>query len=485
MAPPTKTSATPNTKESAKVRAEAAYSTASERTALGRAVRTTVPRTRHGEWVAAADRRDPLTILEEQETARVPELIPIRHGRMAASAFAFFRGAAAVMASDLAGEPRTELRVQLCGDAHLVNFGGFASPDRDLVFDVNDFDETHPGPFEWDVKRLAASFEVAGRDRGFDKALRTNAVQWASRAYREAIREFAGMGLLDVWYSRLDLAGMEKRWGAEAGPTALRNLQRAAAKAETKNHLKAFDRLTRVVDGELRFASDPPLLVPVSELFSDLDAQRLRDTLDTSLRDYRRTLVEDRRRLLDRYQFVDLARKVVGVGSVGTRCWVALFVGRDEGDPLFLQVKEAEASVLEPYLGGSEYANHGERVVEGQRLMQAASDIMLGWTSALGVDDLTRDFYMRQLWDWKVSANMETMLPGSFHVYAQLCGWTLARGHARSGDAVAIGAYLGSGDVFDKAMVAFARSYADQNELDHQALVKAIDQGRMEAVSGV
>jgi len=485
VAPATKSARAAKAAGNAKIRAEERYSTASESTEVGRAVRTTVPRTRHGEWAPAADRRDPLAILEEQEAVRVPELIPIRHGRMAASAFAFYRGAAAVMASDLAGEPRTELRVQLCGDAHLVNFGGFAAPDRDLVFDTNDFDETHPGPFEWDVKRLAASFEVAGRDRGFNKAIRTNAVQWAARAYREAIREFAGMGLLDVWYSRLDLAGMEQRWGAEAGATALRNLQKVAAKAETKNHLKAFDRLTRVVDGQLRFASDPPLLVPVSELLSDVDAQRLRDTIDATLHEYRQTLVADRRRLIDRYQFVDLARKVVGVGSVGTRCWVALFVGRDEGDPLFLQVKEAEASVLEPYLGGSEYGNHGERVVEGQRLMQAASDIMLGWSSAVGLDDQSRDFYMRQLWDWKVSANMETMLSSSFHVYAQICGWTLARGHARSGDAIAIGAYLGSGDVFDKAMVAFARSYADQNELDHQALVTAIDEGRMEAVSGV
>ena len=485
MTPATKSSGTTKAKANTKAQVEAVYSTASERSALGRAVRTTVPRTRHGEWAPAADRRDPLGILEAQESVRVPELIPIRHGRMAASAFAFYRGAAAVMASDLAGEPRTELRVQLCGDAHLVNFGGFASPDRDLVFDVNDFDETHPGPFEWDLKRLAASFEVAGRDRGFDKAVRTDAVQWAARSYREAIREFAGMGLLDVWYSRLDLADIERRWGAEAGATAVRNLQRMAAKAETKNHLKAFNRLTRVVDGELRFVSDPPLLVPVSELFSDLDAQRVRDTIDASLREYRQTLIDDRRRLIDQYQFVDLARKVVGVGSVGTRCWVALLVGRDEGDPLFMQVKEAEASVLEPYLGGSEYANHGERVVEGQRLMQATSDIMLGWSSAIGFDDLHRDFYMRQLWDWKVSANVETMQPIAFHVYAQICGWTLARGHARSGDAVAIGAYLGSGDVFDKAMVAFARSYADQNELDHQALTKAIEEGRMEATTGV
>ncbi|MGH9090428.1 MAG: DUF2252 domain-containing protein [Acidimicrobiales bacterium] len=462
-----------------------AYSTVAERTAAGRAARLATPRSSLGEWAPAGDRRDPVAVLEDQERTRVPELVPIRHGRMASSPFAFYRGAAAVMAADLAAGPRSGLEVQLCGDAHLVNFGGFASPDRDLVFDVNDFDETHPGPFEWDVMRLAASFEVAGRERGFDDAMRQDAVQWAARSYREAVREFGTMTTLDVWYSRLDLAGIERRWGAAAGGKAVRNLQRLAAKAESKNHLKAFDRLTRLEGGELRFASDPPLLVPVSELFSDVDATRLRDTVAQGLAIYRDTLNDDRRRLIDRYRFVDLARKVVGVGSVGTRCWVSLLVGRDEGDPLFLQVKEAEGSVLEPYVGRSAYANHGQRVVEGQRLMQAASDIMLGWTRTVGVDDVTRDFYMRQLWDWKVSASVETMLPGTFHVYAQICGWTLARAHARSGDAAAIGAYLGTGNAFDRAMVAFARAYADQNERDHGSLVAAIADGRVVAEAGV
>jgi uncharacterized protein (DUF2252 family) len=461
------------------------YHTRTERATRGKAARESLPRSRHGAWAPATNRPDPLGILEAQEQARVPELVPIRHGRMAASAFAFFRGAAAVMASDLASEPRTGLDVQLCGDAHLVNFGGFGAPDRDLVFDVNDFDETHPGPFEWDLKRLVASFEVAGRDRGLDSRQRQESVVWASRSYRETIHEFAGLPWLDIWYSRLDLAGIERRWGAEAGSRAIRNLQKLATKAETKNHLKAFNKLTHEVDGEVRFVSDPPLLVPASEVFSDLDATRLQEAIAESLRRYRHTLSEDRRHLFDRYRFVDLARKVVGVGSVGTRCWVALLIGQDAGDPLFLQVKEAEASVLEPYLGRSEYGNHGQRVVEGQRLMQAASDIMLGWDQVKGVDDVLRDFYMRQLWDWKVSASVETMTPEILRVYAQICGWTLARAHARSGDAAAIGAYLGTGDTFDRAMASFATAYADQNDLDHRALVDAIKNGRIEATMGV
>jgi uncharacterized protein (DUF2252 family) len=481
----TQTSEESAKKEESPKKAVAAYSTTSERAATGKAARALLPRSRHGDWAPATDRPDPLAILEVQETTRVPELVPIRHGRMAASAFAFFRGAAAVMASDLAPEPRTGLNVQLCGDAHLVNFGGFGAPDRDLVFDVNDFDETHPGPFEWDLKRLTASFEVAGRDRGLERTQRDQAVSWATRAYREAIREFAAMPMLDIWYSRLDMAGIERRWGAEAGGQAIRNMQRMAAKAETKNNLKAFNKLTRVEDGEIRFVSDPPLLVPVSELFSGIEATRVEDAIAKSLRRYRHTLSNDRRHLFDRYRFVDLARKVVGVGSVGTRCWVALLLGQDEKDPLFLQVKEAEASVLESFLGKSQFANHGQRVVEGQRLMQAASDIMLGWDTVEGADGVNRDFYMRQLWDWKVSASVETMTPEILRVYAQICGWTMARAHARSGDATAIAAYVGSGDAFDKALVRFASAYAEQNDLDHRALVEAIASGRMQATTGI
>jgi uncharacterized protein (DUF2252 family) len=462
------------------------YETPAQRAATGKAARASFPRSRLGEWTPAPNRRNPLEILEDQEKSRVPELVPIRHGRMAATAFAFFRGAAAVMAADLASLTRSELDVQLCGDAHLVNFGGFAAPDRDLVFDVNDFDETSRGSFEWDLARLAASFEVAGRDRGMDDQPRRAAILWAGRSYREAIREFAGQRMLDVWYSRLDAASIEQRWGKEAGTQIVRNMQRMAAKAQTKDHLKAFDKLVRVVDGELRFASDPPLLVPATELFPGAEADRTRDFIAEGLKRYRRSLPDDLRALFDRYRFVDLARKVVGVGSVGTRCWVALMIGQDEGDPLFMQVKEAETSVLEPYLGRSAYANHGHRVVAGQHLMQAASDILLGWAHVEGFDDgVPRDFYMRQLWDWKLSANVETMVPEGYELYARLCGWTLARAHARSGDAVAIGAYLGNGEAFDRSLAQFATAYADQNERDHRSLVKAIADGRMEAVADV
>ena len=480
MTPPQKDARTVANKAEARK-----YSTLAEHAEVGRAARADLPRSRHGEWAPPPGRTDPLAILVAQETTRVPELLPIRHGRMAASAFAFYRGAAAVMASDLASEPRTGLDVQLCGDAHLVNFGGFAAPDRDLLFDVNDFDETNPGPFEWDLKRLVASLEIAGRDRNFSQAERESVVSSGAAAYRQTVREFAGMPVLQIWYSRLDLAGIESRWGAEASGKALRNLERMAAKAETKDNLKAFDKLTCVEGGEIRFLSDPPLLVPVSEVMSGVDAHRVEDTIAGSLRRYRHTLAEDRRHLFDRYRFVDLARKVVGVGSVGTRCWVALLLGQDEHDPLFLQVKEAEASVLEKWTTKSHFHNHGQRVVEGQRLMQAASDIMLGWDRIEGPDGIARDFYMRQLWDWKVSAPVETMTSGSMRTYAQICGWTLARAHARSGDATAIGAYLGTGDVFDKAMVSFADAYAEQNDLDHRALTEAIKSGRMDATSGV
>jgi uncharacterized protein (DUF2252 family) len=366
-----------------------------------------------------------------------------------------------------------------------VNFGGFAAPDRDLLFDVNDFDETNPGPFEWDLKRLAASLEIAGRDRNFSEAERHGVVSSGARAYRETIREFAGTPVLQIWYARLDAAGIERRWGAEASGKATRNFQRLTAKAESKDNLKAFAKLTRVEGGEIRFLSDPPLLVPVYEVMSGVEAQRVEDAIVESLRRYRRTLAEDRRHLFDRYRFVDLARKVVGVGSVGTRCWVALLLGQDEHDPLFLQVKEAEASVLEKWSTKSKFGNHGQRVVEGQRLMQAASDIMLGWDRVEGVDGISRDYYMRQLWDWKVSAPVETMTPEVMRTYAQVCGWTLARAHARSGDATAIGAYLGTGDVFDQAMVRFADAYAEQNDLDHRALTEAIKSGQMEATTGV
>jgi uncharacterized protein (DUF2252 family) len=426
-----------------------------------------------------------LEILALQATTRIPELVPIRYGRMAASPFAFFRGAAAVMAADLNRSDRTGLEVQLCGDAHLSNFGGFASPERDLIFDVNDFDETLPGPFEWDLKRLAASLEIAGRSRGFDDTSRQSIVAQGSCSYRTAIREFATMRDLEVWASRLDADTIARRWGDQASRRLTEVFQRRMAKAQAKDHLAALAKLTMEVDGNLRFVDDPPLLMPAESLFTDVYSKQTVGHLYDALTQYRNTLSGDRRRLLDKYQFVDLARKVVGVGSVGTRCWVALFVGRDNSDPLFLQIKEAEGAVGEPFLGVSEYAHHGQRVVEGQRLMQGASDIFLGWDRFEGDDGVTRDFYLRQLWDWKFSVDVDAMPPEAFGIYAQVCGWALARAHARSGDAIAVGSYLGGGDRFDRAMCGFADVYADQNELDFESLTRAIADRRIEATIGV
>ncbi len=459
--------------------------TPAERAGFGRQARAKVPRRRHAAWEPAPDRTDPLEILALQGTTRVPDLLPIRYGRMAASAFAFFRGAAAVMAADLAHGDHTGLKVQLCGDAHLVNFGGFASPERDLIFDVNDFDETIPGPFEWDLKRLSASLEIAARSRDFDTATRRSIVAQGTCSYRTAMREFAGMLDLDIWYSRLDAAAIAARWGAQAGRRLTDNLGKQVAKAQSKDRLAALTKLTTEVDGKLRFVENPPLVVPAESLFTDVYSKQTVGDLYEALGQYRHTLSGDRQRLLDKYEFTDLARKVVGVGSVGTRCWVALFVGRDNSDPLFLQIKQAEAAVGEAFLGPSEYPKHGQRVVEGQRLMQGASDIFLGWDSFRGDDGVTRDFYLRQLWDWKASADVDAMSPEAMGIYAQMCGWTLSRAHARSGDPIAMGAYLGGGDRFDQAMCEFAASYADQNEKDFASLTHAIADGRIQAVSGV
>jgi uncharacterized protein (DUF2252 family) len=452
----------------------------------GKQARKRVPRSSHGEWSPDHRTDDPLALLERQAITRVPDLVPIRYGRMAASAFAFFRGAALVMASDLAAAPRSGMEVQLCGDAHLANFGGFASPERELVFDLNDFDETLPGPFEWDVKRLVTSLEVAGRDRQFDEMERAAVVMTACKSYRDAMRTFAGMTNLDLWYTQLGIAELISRWGEQVGKATLRNLQRAATKAESKDRLKAMAKLTELVDGELRLRSNPPLLVPVSEIFGDTEADRVQDTIHNALRSYRRTLSGDRRRLVESYRLVDVARKVVGVGSVGMRAWVVLLVGRDNQDPLFIQVKEAEQSVLESFLKRSPYKNHGQRVVEGQRLMQASSDIFLGWQRVdAGADDRSHDYFMRQLWDWKASADIENMAPPQLRMYAEICGWTLARAHAKSGERISIAEYLGTSETFDRAMVSFAQSYADQNEKDHAALVAAIADGRVQAASGI
>jgi uncharacterized protein (DUF2252 family) len=438
-----------------------------------RELRSAVPRSSHADGEPDPNRIDPVVLLRRQARRRIPELVPIRHGRMLASPFAFFRGAAAVMAADLARTPVTGLRVQLCGDAHLANFGVFAAPDRTLVFDVNDFDETLPGPWEWDVKRLAASVEVAARERAFDGG---DAVLTVVRTYRETMRAFAGMRTLDVWYARLEVEAMFARFDAAAG-------ERIVARARAKDNLRAFEKLTHTVDGTPRIVSDPPLIVPIEALADVLDHEA---ELRRILSSYRLTLPDDRRHLLDRYKPVHFARKVVGVGSVGTDAWVVLLIGRDASDPLFLQVKEAQASVLEPFAGHSAYAGHGRRVVEGQRLMQASGDIMLGWlTGERGVDGRKRDYYVRQLWDEKGSARLDRLAQDDFAAYAGICGWTLARAHARSGDRQAIAAYLGAGENFDKAVARFAAAYADQNERDHATLVEAVKRGRIPAETGL
>jgi uncharacterized protein (DUF2252 family) len=453
---------------------------AAERGAAGKAARASASRSSHAAWDPPAGRADPVAILERQALTRVPDLVPIRYGRMAASPFAFYRGAAAVMAADLAATPVSGLRVQACGDAHLSNFGAFAAPDRRLVFDLNDFDESLPGPWEWDVKRLAASFAIAGRENGFKRGECEAAVLTVVGTYRDAMRGFASMRNLEVWYARLDVEAVLSEV-EEGDPKELKKVRKGIVKARSKDSLRALAKLTETVDGELRFRSEPPLLVPGEEVAEAAGAGDPRPLVEKVIESYRESLPPDREHLLDGYRFRQIARKVVGVGSVGTRAWVVLLTGADDGDPLFLQAKEAEASVLEPYAGASRYRNHGRRVVEGQRLMQAASDIFLGWCPAAGLEG-QRDFYVRQLWDWKRSAEVERLTPRGLELYARMCGWTLARAHARSGDRVEIAAYLGAGDSFDRAIAGFAEAYADQNARDHAALLAAIDSGRVEAV---
>lgn len=459
--------------------------TPDERAARGKSARAEVPRSVHAGWEPAADRRPPLDLLQEQARSRVPELVPIRYGRMLLSPLAFFRGAAYVMAADLAQAPRTGLQAQLCGDAHLSNFGGFAAPDRRLVFSVNDFDETFPGPFEWDVKRLVASFAIAGRERGFDAKQREPVNLAVSRSYREAMRSFAAMRNFDVWYARVDVDDIERRFAQEVSSAASARFSSNVARARARDSLKAFAKLTEVVDGRVRIVSDPPTLVPIEEVADGYTGEQVGEAMRTLIRSYRQTLPNDRQHLLERFQYVHAARKVVGIGSVGTRAWILLLVGRDDSDPLFLQAKEAEASVLEPFLGRSPFTNHGRRVVEGQRLMQSASDVMLGWIRMQGYDGVERDFYVRQLWDGKGSALIEAMTPRTMRAYAEVCGWTLARAHARSGDAIAIGSYLGGGDTFDRAVASFAEQYADQNERDYHSLTDAVRTGRITAQTGV
>jgi uncharacterized protein (DUF2252 family) len=399
---------------------------------------------------------------------------------MTASPFAFYRGAAAVMAADLSTTPTSGLRVQCCGDAHLANFGGFAAPDRTLVFDINDFDETLPGPWEWDVKRLVTSFEIAARAREFDDKMRSQIVEGTARAYKDAMQQYAAMGNLELWYTRLDETDVYSRWRERMPPSALKRFQKNLAKARSKDSMKAFGKLTTQVDGVTQIVNDPPLIVRLNDLVPEDVAAGITEVLHQWFRGYRQSLQPDRRTLLESFELVDVARKVVGVGSVGTRCWIAYMRGRDESEPLFLQIKEAEASVLEPYVGKSAYQNHGRRVVEGQRLTQASSDIFLGWDRAFDLGGVGKDFYVRQLWDGKMSAQIDLMEPAVLEVYGEICASTLARAHARSGDRIAIASYLGTGSTFDRAIADFAVAYADQNDRDYETVVAAIDTGELE-----
>jgi uncharacterized protein (DUF2252 family) len=442
------------------------------RAARGKQARAAVPRSTHGDWEPASDRPDPVETLRRDDVGRVPELIPVRYERMLVSPFTFYRGSASIMAADLAGTPASGFDVQLCGDAHLSNFGLFAAPDRQLVFDVNDFDETYPGPWEWDLKRLAASFEIASRFRGFSDSERRESVAAVPGGYRETMRRLAKVSNLDAWYTRIDVTRLRELLTPVVDRRAQKAFDRSVAHAERKTRERALSKLTEVVDGQQRFISDPPYLERADDLFS------LEGGIEVAVGDilapYRESLPPDRRRLLESYSYVDAARKVVGVGSVGTRCWVVLFSGRDASDPLFLQFKEAGPSALQPYLPETSETHQGRRVVNGQQLLQAASDILLGWLALDGVDGKTRHYYGRQLWDQKGSAEVETYQPQGMRAYATLCGATLARAHARSGHRISIASYLGAGDVFDRAITTFADSYADQNELDYERVKSAV-----------
>jgi uncharacterized protein (DUF2252 family) len=478
------------------VKTRIAHPSVEERRAQGKEARSRMPRSSHSGWTPASDRPDPVALLQAQNRTREPDLVPVRHGRMLVSPFTFYRGGARIMAADLAGTPVAGLQVQLCGDAHLSNFGLFASPERRLLFDLNDFDETLPGPFEWDVKRMAASFTIAARHNGFTKMDTRAATQASVRAYREAMAGFAQMGTLGIWYAHLSedelvhairsaaAEASKPKKAAKAATGAEKSIQKITGKARTRDSLQALSKLGEVVDGRYRIVSQPPIVVPVRDMEAvyGLSPDQAERNVRAQFRAYRATLRDDQRQLLERFELVDAARKVVGVGSVGTRAYIALLQGRDQHDPLFLQVKEATASVLEGPLPKSRYRQHGERVVAGQRMMQAVSDIFLGWTKG---EDRTRHYYWRQLRDMKGSAEIETMDLVGLSFYAGICGWTLARAHARSGDPIAIAAYLGSSDRFDKSIGDFSQRYADQNELDHEAFVKAIRSGRLEAHEGV
>jgi uncharacterized protein (DUF2252 family) len=440
----------------------------------GKAARKTAPRSSHADFAPAPGRTDPLETLERQARTRVAELLPIRYGRMLTSPFAFYRGAAAIMAEDLASTPQSGVRVQACGDAHLANFGVFASPDRRLVFDLNDFDETSPGPWEWDVKRLAASMAIAAQANDFRARDRRQIVLESVAAYRTSMAGFAAMGNLDVWYARFEVESVLAANAEQLKPRMVKRVEKGVTKARTKDSRSALSKLAHVVDGKLRIVDRPPLIVPIDRLAQGARRTRILTRHRRILDAYRKSLPAERRALLDQFEFVDLARRVVGVGSVGIQAWVALFLGAG-GEPLFLQIKEAQPSVLEEHAGASAFANQGERVVVGQRLMQASSDIFLGWLRA------GCDYYVRQLKDWKLSVDVERMRPDGMAVYGRMCGWTLARAHARTGDRVAIAAYLGSSDTFDRAILAFSEAYAEQNLRDFQAVEDAASGGRIVA----
>jgi uncharacterized protein (DUF2252 family) len=459
--------------------------TAEERAARGKALRKEVPHERHAAWSPPKKRGDPVAILEQQAAERMPDLVPIRYGRMSASAFAFFRGGAALIAADLAGTPTSGLQAQLCGDAHLMNFGLFITPERSLVFGLNDFDETLPGPFEWDVKRLAASMEVAGRDLGLHHAERSAAVLATLRAYREGMAQFAAMRELEVWYAHLPAVELQAKLKAGAGEKAGKEVDRQVQKSLRRDHLRAFDRLLREEGGEIRFVSEPPLLVPAEELLGDEQRERYVDVMRSFLKQYREGLPTHTGALMGRYRFSQIARRVSGIGSVGLRTWVVLFIGRDKADPLLVQLKEAKHSVLEPYVGPMRFESQGRRVIEGQRFMQVASDPLLGCYRLKAFDGKVHDFYVRQLWDGKASIDVGRLSPAGLRAYGEACGWTLARGHARSGDRIAMAAYLGEKDTFDQAVAAFAAAYAEVNTEDHRRLVVAIDEGRVKAQAGV
>ena len=457
-----------------------------ERVAIGKAARAAVPRASHATYAPSPDRADPLDVLERQDATRVPELVPIRHGRMLVSPFTFYRGGAMIMAGDLAATPRSGITVQCCGDAHLSNFGVFGSPERQLIFDLNDFDETLPGPWEWDVKRLAASMLIAAINNDFSVNDQERAVLETVKSYRNSMATFAGMNNLAVYYAHIDIDSVLADLGSQMKPKMAKRSEKALAKARTRDSISAFSKLTETVDGQVRFVDQSPLIVPIEQLASGRERDATFEELHRILRGYRATLRVDRRLVLEQFELVDVARKVVGVGSVGTRAFIVLLLGRDGNDPLILQIKEAEASVLEEFLDASEFSNHGQRVVTGQRLIQAESDIFLGWLHVdEGFDGKSRDFYGRQLKDWKGSAEIEQMVPKGLAMYGALCGSTLARAHARSGDRIAIAAYLGSGTSFDRAILEFSTAYAEQNALDYKHLTDAVASGKIAAQTGL